>query len=74
VIESKEELESFRAAVADEAFGLFELDGNRARSKDDLLDQLADVMSLPSYFGNNWDGFAATRSLLHGLPSGDPGV
>jgi hypothetical protein len=66
VIESKEDLESFRAAVTDEAFGLFELDGYRARSKGDLLDQVADVMSLPSYFGNNWDGFAATRSLLHG--------
>jgi hypothetical protein len=57
VTQSKEDLESFRAAVSDEALGLFELDGNRARSKGDLLDQLADVMSFASYFGNNWDAF-----------------
>jgi RNAse (barnase) inhibitor barstar len=36
-------------------FALFQVDGERLRSKEALLDALAQEMDFPDYFGRNWD-------------------
>jgi len=44
-----------RAALQNAGIASFDLDGERVRTRDDLLRGIADAMQFPDYFGMNWD-------------------
>ncbi|HUL06332.1 MAG TPA: barstar family protein [Candidatus Acidoferrum sp.] len=44
-----------RVALQNAGIASFDLDGDRVRTRDDLLRGIADAMQFPDYFGMNWD-------------------
>lgn len=62
-------LDELMIACEERHFKLFVIEGDRIASKPDFLQESAQVMNFPDYFGANWDGFEECLTDLEWLPA-----
>ncbi|MBF2025364.1 MAG: barstar family protein [Oscillatoriales cyanobacterium C42_A2020_001] len=62
-------LDELMTACEERHLKLFVIQGDRIASKPDFLQESAQVMSFPDYFGANWDAFEECLTDLEWLPA-----
>jgi len=59
-----------RTSLESAGIAVFDLDGERVRSKEDLLRAVAEALRFPDYFGMNWDALIdCLRDLADRVPA-----
>lgn len=51
-------VEDFMNNAKSKGFSVYHLDGKRIHNKTSFMNEVADKLKLPSYFGFNWDAFS----------------
>lgn len=63
--------EGVKAKYPPPSYFLAFLDGNKARAKAGLMEEIAPALKFPAYFGKNWDALLdCLRSLPDEVPAG----
>ena len=67
---SGEEAAALKRRAAGSGFAVFELDGERMKTKPELMDHLAAALAFPGDFGRNWDAAVDYLGDLAGAHGG----